>query len=317
MTRPLDRPCPYLRALSWGLHALAPHEVYVPMNAARAHLAALDPAMSGAGVAPAAVDEASGLPAFSWMERVEAEATLARRGSAETDVRDEALARARRMDPALASRMEQRRALHRHLRTFPVLPMSALTVVVRQLHPRTVFSIRYDRVAPMGGWMCVLADLTGGKGWTGDNLFQVQSDDTVTAVVGLQHLFSRHVLTPLVALFDQVQAATAAEITRITRTFVGPFWFPGGPVPDDAPEAARGALVLHLSQALLSREITASHHRDAWSPPVVGERLPDGFGMFRERRFAATPTRVEALKDWSRDRGVDSVVVPIRPIRGA
>ena len=49
----------------------------------------------------------------------------------------------------------------------------------------------------------------------------------------------------------------------------------------------------------------------------MGERLPDGFGMFRERRFASTPTRVEALKAWSRDRGVDSVVVPIRPIRGA
>ena len=101
------------------------------MNAARAHLAALDPA-NRALPAPAAVDEASGLPAFSWMERVEAEATLARRGSAETDVRDEALARARRMDPAPRCWMEQRRALHRHLRTFPVLPMSAPTVVVRR-----------------------------------------------------------------------------------------------------------------------------------------------------------------------------------------
>ena len=317
MTHPIERPGPYLRALSWGLHALAPHEDYVPMNAARAHLAALDPAMSGTLLAPATVDEASGLPAFSWMERVEAEAVLARRGGADTDVQDAALTRARRMDPALALRMEQRRTLHRHLRSLPILPMSSLTVVVRQLRPQTVFSLRYDRVAPMGGWMCVRADLTGGKGWTGDDLFEVHADDTVTAVSGLQHLFARHVLTPLVALFDQVQAATAAEITRISRTFVGPFWFPGGPVPDDAPEAARGALVLHLSQALLSREITASHHRDPWSPRVVGERLPEGFGMFRERRFAASPPRVSALKEWSRSRGVDTVVVPIRPIRGA
>jgi len=316
VTLPIDRPGPYLRALSWGLHALAPHEDYVPMNAARAHLAALDPAMSGALLSPAAVDEASGLPAFSWMERVEAEAILARRGSADTDVGDEALARAHRMDPALARRMEQRRALHRHLRTFPILPMSTLTVVVRQVHPRTVFSLRYDRVAPMGGWMCVRVDLSGAWGWTGDELFQVHTDDTVTAVPGLQHLFSRHVLTPLVALFDQVQAATAAEITRITRTFVGPFWFPGGPVPDDAPEAAHGALVLHLSQALLSREITQSHHRDPWTPRVLGERLPEGFGMFRERRFAATPARVAPLQAWSRSRGVDTVVVPIRPVRG-
>lgn len=317
MTHPIARPGPYLRALSWGLHALAPHEDYVPLSAARAHLAALDPALSGDLLAPAAVDEASGLPAFSWMERATAEATLALRGGDHTDVDDDALARARRMDPALAQRLGQRRALHRHLRAFPILPMSALTVVVRQLHPQPMFSLRYDRVAPMGGWMCVRADLTGAKGWTGDDLFRIHADDTVTAVPGLQHLFSRHVLTPLVALFDQVQAATAAEITRITRTFVGPFWFPGGPTPVDAPEAARGALVLHLSQALLSRDITASHHRDPWVPPVVEERLPPGFGMFRERRFAASPPRVSALQDWSRGRGVDAVVVPIRPIRGA
>ena len=317
MTLPIERAGPYLRALSWGLHALAPHEDYVPMNAARAHLAALDPKLSGDLLAPAAVDEASGLPAFAWMERVQAEATLAKRGSTQTDVQDDALARARRLDPALALRMEQRRALHRHLRALPVLPMSRLTVVVRQLRPRTVFSLRYDRVAPMGGWMCVRADLTGSRGWTGDDLFTVQSDDSVTAVPGLQHLFSRHVLTPLVALFDQVQAATAAEINRISRTFVGPFWFPGGPVPIDAPDAAKGALVLHLSQALLSREITASHHRDPWSPPVLHERLPEGFGMFRERRFAASPPRVGALQQWSRSRGADAVVVPIRPVRGA
>lgn len=306
-----ERAGPYLRALSWGLHALAPSADFVPLAAARAHLEALDPALSGPLLLPAEVDPASGLPAFPWMERALAEATLARRGSDDTDPAEAAVARARALDPELAERLAARRRLHRHLRREPLLPSSQLSVAVRRIQPVVAFRLDYDRIFAGAGWMRLRAELEGPPGWTGDALFRVRRDDSVVADPGLQHLFARHSATPLTALLRQLQEATAARVSRLSRSFVGPFWFPGGPSPEELPDFARGRLCLHLSLGLLGTELRGSVHRDPWVPPVRGEVLPAGLGIFRERRLAVSPDRVAQAQAWCRARGADSLVVPL------
>ena len=90
---PPARVGPYLRALAAGLHSLAPHEDFVPLAAAEAHLHALDPALSGALLGPAEVHPLSGLPAFPWMERALAEQVLALGGQAASDLSEAELAR--------------------------------------------------------------------------------------------------------------------------------------------------------------------------------------------------------------------------------
>ncbi len=310
---PANRVSPYLRALAWGLHALAPSDDYVPLGAARAHLEALDPGLSGSLLGPPELDSGSGLPSFPWMERALAEAELARRGDARTDPDDAALARALSLDAELGQRMGWRRALHRHLRRKPLLPASSLRVVVRRVEPRHGFRLTYDRLFPQAGWMRLRAELEGPVGWRGDDLFAIQSDDSVVADRGLQHLFARHSVTPLPALLQQLQAATAARIIRLSRSFVGPFWFPGGPMPEHAPDWARGALTLHLSLGVLGTDVHHSVHRDPWVPPVIGEVLPDGYGLFRERRFATSPARVDHARAWCAARAAETVVVPLRP----
>ena len=69
-----ERAGPYARALRVALEALAPNEDHVPLAAASRHLRALDPAVSGTLLTPAEVVDATGMPAYPWMERVEAEA---------------------------------------------------------------------------------------------------------------------------------------------------------------------------------------------------------------------------------------------------
>ena len=308
-----ERVGPYLRALSWGLHALAPSEDFVPLQAARAHLEALDPSLSGGLLAPAEVDPSSGLPAYPWLERAQSEAVMARRGSDDTDPSEVAIERARSLDPALGERLASRRALHRHLRRHPLLASSHLSVAVRRLRPSPAFRLSYDRIFLGAGWMRLVAELEGGQDWRGGELFTIQRDDTVHADPGLQHLFARHSVTPLTALLQQLQDATGARVTRLSRGFVGPFWFPGGPLLEDLPAWAEGALCLHLGHAVLGEDVYHSAHRDPWVPPVLGERVPAGLGLFRERRFAVSPHRVAAAQAWCRGRGQDALVLPLRP----
>ena len=69
---------PYLRALRAALQALAPHDDFIPLVEMDEHLAALDPTLSGDVLEPFEVEELSGLPSFSWLERATAEQALAK-----------------------------------------------------------------------------------------------------------------------------------------------------------------------------------------------------------------------------------------------
>ena len=80
MVLPDERIGPYVRALARAVTTAAPHGDFCPLAEVRAHLAALDPTISGPTLLPAEVDARSGMPSFVWMERVVAESTLAAEG---------------------------------------------------------------------------------------------------------------------------------------------------------------------------------------------------------------------------------------------
>lgn len=308
-----ERAGPYLRALQAGLYALAPHDVHVPLGEALAHLQALDPALSGGLLAPAELDPRSGMPAFTWLERAIAERALAVEGGAPSAVSEEELDRARRLDPELAERLAARNALHRFLRGSGLLPATRLHAALRRLGEHVDFVLTYDRIAPDGRWLRVSADVRGPPSYLGRGPFRRnERDGTVTADIGVQHLLTRHGLTPLLALHRSLAAALDAQVVRLSRGVVGPFLFPGSPSPEPAPECMAGALVLHLQHELVGEEVRAGLHRDPWAPPP-DERVPEGQAVYRERRFAASPHAVAAIQQWCADRGAPTVVVALRP----
>ena len=98
------------------------------------------------------------------------------------------------------------------------------------------------------------------------------------------------------------------EVVRLSRTFVGPFWFPGFLRPQDAPEALSDTLTLHLFQELVGLDVHHSAHRDPWVPPTVGAEAPQGYGVFRERRLAVPRAQVESVRTWADARGGAVVV---------
>ncbi len=188
MRMPVARVGPYLRALQAGLYALAPDDDYTPLRAMVEHLDALHPDVSGELLAPAEVDDRSGLPAFTWMERAVAEQVVARGGERESGV---VSARVDRLDPELGRRMRWRQTLHAHLRRARLVPPSRLTAVVRRMQPTTDFSLIYDRMMPGAGWMRLRVEMSGHAGWQGE-LLRVQDDGRVRFDPGLQHLLARH-----------------------------------------------------------------------------------------------------------------------------
>lgn len=315
-----ERSGPYLRALAAGLHALAPNDAHVPLVEALAHLQAMDPALSGPLLAPAEVDPRSGMPAWPWLERARAEASLAAEGAqggVRAEYGEEELSLARARDPELGARLAARNALHRFLRGGALLPLTRLRAALRRIGRTADVVVVYDRIAPDGRWLRLRLDASLPPGALKDGPFSRREAAWLDADPGVQHLLTRHATTPLLALQGSVEAALGGPVTRLSRGVVGPFWFPGLALPEQAPTAARGALVLHLSQELVAADVHAAVHRDPWAPAPADERPPEGQAVFRERRFAASPPAVEALRAWSIARGAEAIVVPLRPLPAA
>jgi hypothetical protein len=160
--------------------------------------------------------------------------------------------------------------------------------------------------------MRLRVELSGPARWS-DGLLSHRADGRVSVDPGFQHLLARHSVTPISALRHHLGEALTVQVPRISRAFLGPFWFPGMSLPDGAPEAAAGALVLHGSLEVLGVDVLRSVHRDPWVPRRVGETVPEGCGLFRERRLAASPHAIEGLSSWSRDQGAPIEVVPLTP----
>ncbi len=292
---------PYLGALRAGLAAHAPSDDFIPLAEARHHLTALAPEVGGPLLHPAEIDDGCGLPHHNWLTRARAEATLAQEQTEDPpaphpDLGEEFVIRHRhRMD------------LYQHLRSGPLLPTSRLTAAQRYAGAVSTYRIRFDQLLPGAGWMRIVADISGPRGWD-IGLLDVGVDDEVTVDSGLRHVFLRHGTTPLLVLFDSVQNLVMVEIKRLSRTFVGPFWFPGLPLPEHAPDVLRDTLALHLFQEVVAQDVHESFHRDPWVPPTIGVSPPSGFGLFRERRLAVPTARLDAVHQWAAQRGGAVVV---------
>jgi len=311
MELPRDRVGPYVRALRAGLDALAPNDDHVPLTRALAHLEALDPALSGDLLLPAEVDGRTGLPAVVWLERALAEQAVARSGEEAVEAGD--LTRAAQLDPELAARMRARLDLHAHLRGRPLLAPSTLHVQALHMDTREAYRASYDCLSPTGFWTRVRVDFHGAHGWA-QGLLILREDGTVFGDPGLLHLFARHASTPLLAMRTQLSAGTGARIERLCRSSVGPFWFPGFPLPEGLPAVFQRGLVLHLHSEVVGRDVHTSAHRDPLLPKDPREKAPRGSGIFRERRLAVSPGLGPVTRDWARGRGCDDVpVVTLRP----
>lgn len=297
---PPERAGPYLRALRAALHAAAPDLDWCPLAAMDTHLHALDPDESAEVLAPASVDGTSGLPDFGWMERAIAAAAI---GGHEDVVRLRGLAaRAQALDPALAARLEGRARLHRLLTGAALLPALSVGVDPVRGGCRPAARVWLDRRLPGLGWVRLRVDLAAR---TTGGLHGLRLDGAALRVdPGLQALLSRHVLTPLVPLAETLAEACAADVLRLSRARVGPFWFPGGPI---APAGAPAALILHLSREVLAEDIVMQAIPDdpwlgAESWPT-GRAASPGLGLHRERHFAAHRPMVDAVRAWVDRRG--------------
>ena len=310
MEIPYERVGPYVRALRAALNALAPNDDHVPLSAALGHLEALDPVLSGRLLGPAEYSIASGMPTFAWMERVIAEAKLARQLTDADDPSDSKLASVATLDPVLAERMRDRRQLHQHLRRTPLLPTTGLAAAVRRLGKTTEFSVRYDRMAPDGRWLRICFDVRARSLRRSAGPLTADAEGRSRVDDSLQHFVTRHFADPLIALQTQLADATCAEVPRLSRTKVGPFWNPGVEIPKEVPAGLGKGLILHASSEVVSEDVHMTRHLDPWLKPKT-EKPPEGQHIYRDRRFAANPAVLEEATTWAERLGFRNVVVPI------
>ncbi len=315
MELPYERVGPYVRALQAALNALAPNDDYVPLAAALSHLEALDPVTSGRLLIPAEYSVRSGMPSFTWMERVIAEAKLARQGTDASDPTDLKLESVAELDIPLATRMRDRRQLHRHLRRVRLLPTTQLSAAVRRLGKSTDFSVRYDRMSPDGRWLRIRFEVRVPSQRRSAGPLVADAQGRLRVGDSLQHFVTRHFADSLMALHKQLAEATDAEVFRLSRSMVGPFWFPGVQMPVDVPASLGQGLILHASSEVVAEDVHMDRHLDPWREAPADECAPDGYHIYRERRFAANPAVLGDAQKWAERHGFRNIVVPIARTR--
>ena len=296
MVLPDERIGPYVRALARAVTTAAPHGDFCPLAEVRAHLAALDPTISGPTLLPAEVDARSGMPSFVWMERVVAESTLAAEGELPSE---ESIDRARSLDPELAARLRGRRGLRQHLLRHPPLPTLRLAVHVRRLKPELHLGLVYDRLEPQGTMVRIRVELAARAADV--RALKVDEHGRAWAAPGVSALLTRHTAVPLLLLQRQVEKACAGRVTRLSRSRIGPFWFPGVRLPEGIPQVLGSGLLLHLSTELVSDDMEGLVHRDPCEPALQGEP-PAGQGLFSERRFACSSPLAAHVERWASSR---------------
>ena len=311
MSPPILLPAPrvtgYLRALDAALDALGPNADFVPFQQARDTVALLDPTLCADLLDPAEADPRSGMPSWAWLSRATGLVRAQRDGRAPSA---DDVARARTLDPTLADRLDARRRVHAFSAEREFLPGSRLRGAVRRRGATTDFLLTFDRITPDALWLRVRIDLTGPAGWESRGPITLEESGAVTLDDGLNHLLGRHLLTPITALRHQLQDGTGALVSRIARCTLGPFWFPGVRLPTAVPDRFGRGLVLHATSEVLGQQVRHSRHADPLGGPP-SEPVPDGYGVFRDRRFAASRALAEDLDQWCRSRGAPTVVHPI------
>lgn len=298
---------PYLRALRAALRALAPDADAFPVAEADHHLAALDPHLSGPVLLPARLDEHTGLPALEWLDRARAEQVVLPTIDMPSPARIERVAAA---DPALAERWFARQRLARWLSQAPLMPELRVRGVIVRRSGQSVDTVRVsvDRRRAGAGWTRLRLDIR--------HAAQASSSlrargETVDVLPGFADWLGRHAFSPLSAIYLLLTGTFGLSVQRLSRTTVGPFWFPGGPAPAPAVEGTENALVLHLTTHVIGEDVRANAQHDPLAPPTQAPDLPPALGHYRARRFAVSPHAVAPLSAWCTSRVGLADVVPI------
>jgi hypothetical protein len=286
---PSERVVPWLRALSAGVRAIAPHNDFVPMDAVLAHVEALSPSLSADLLAPAEVDPDSGMPSLAWMTRATAEQMLGRRAEPVSDT-------VHRLDPELAARMEARSRLATHLATHELLPVLRLTGRVRRVDQSTSAFVVFDHIDPAGRWVRTRVELTAPAGTRDLGLVQVEPNARIVVQSGLRDVFARHILTSLPSLHVALQGLTMARVTRVSRASLGPFWYPGGPQVTVMPAAVAKTLVLHALHEVMGDDVARTVTNDPLASVTVATAV--GVHRTRLRRLAVFRPGVDAVREW-------------------
>lgn len=316
-TLPQDRVSGYLRAMGTALDRLGPNEDFVPLKESLAVLHALSPGLSGPLLAPAELSSV-GMPAFAWLSRLYSEQVLALKTEPSGDTPQVDIDRAMGLDPELGARVMGRRDLHRFLRGQGLLPSRRVFGALKRRKPVLELRLYFDHVDPAGRWVRVVADLreparsglSGGLSMNSNRVgpASLNREGRVVLEAGVLDLFMRHATVPLDALHAQL-TASFGELTRLSRSAVGPFWFPNVALPAGIPAELGQGLALHLSTECVSLDIAASSSQDPLFPAV--ESAPGDMQRYLGRRVACSRSLVSGFEDWSKVLGTRLEILAI------
>jgi hypothetical protein len=305
-----ERVAGYLRALATALDCLGPNQDFVPLRECLALLHALSPRVSGPLMGPAELSSV-GMPAFAWLSRLYSEQVLALKTDPSGDTPQVDIDRAMALDPALGARVMGRRDLHRFLRgrgsqkAEGLLPLRRVFGALKRRKPVLELRLYFDHVDASGRWVRVVVDLRepSPRGLSGGLIrsnrvgpASLNREGRVVLDPGVLDLFMRHAAVPLDALHAQLSQAFG-ELTRLSRSAVGPFWFPGVTLPLGVPADLGQGLALHLTTECISLDIAASSSQDPLFPLV--ETAPGEMRRYIGRRVACSDDLVQKYEDWS------------------
>src|SRR5690606_2245952 len=116
---------------------------------------------------------------------------------------------------------------------------------------------------------------------------------------------------PLGVLHTLLADVARGEVVRLGRSAIGPFWFPGVPLPDTVPPELGGGLVLNATREVLLGGDGGVQRLDPLAPETESGLLPPGTPRLAPLRLPASADRLPALRAWLDATGARASTVPI------
>ncbi len=325
---------------------------YPDARAMRSHLRALHPEIHRGLYDGAEMNLDSGLPSYKEWTRVQTDVRIAEDQLRQLGPREALAERVDQADddsPPGGGRETDIHAqqLRKHdyysdIRDTDLVPLGDMTVKLRRIDTDSqtaYFHVVLDKLDASGLFVRFSIDLAQQNSAWSENVVELD-DETARHTEQFQSLIYKFTSLDAEFTYAKLAGLGGLDISSVTKGTVGPMYF----APEQAPEQIRplfsgssssgrrlsdgeqpsNDVIATFSLDRVAEDVTEHRDNDPLDSTFVDQLGDDArqvyekarqhydYRTFRNRKFVVPGNRVEALREWCRERGTKNIIYPLR-----
>lgn len=342
----------YIDRLLAVLSAARLNRRYPDARAMRSHIRALHPEIHRGLYDGVEMNLDSGLPSYKAWTRVQTDVRIAadqlrqlgpREALAErVDQTTDGSSSARARDPGIHAEQLRKHDYYSDIRDTDLVPLGDMTVKLRRIdtdNETAYFHVILDKLDASGLFVRFSIDLAQQNSVWSENVVELD-DETARHTEEFQSLIYKFTSLDAEFTYAKLAGLGGLDISSVTKGTVGPIYF----APEQAPEELRplfsgdssdgsdtsgpaaGAtdVIATFSLDRVAEDVTEHRDNDPLDSTFVDQLGDDArqvyqkarqhydYRTFRDRKFVVPQHRVDALREWCRDRDTKNIIYSLR-----